>query len=180
MQGRNEDFGPASMAAIDAKHTLSRLQHWQTRLAVELEVLKEDIASSEAMHQKYGGKCSEALLALRALRVEKDVRLGEVLSAIHSIKQDIEQADALSRSKAFYEKTARGGKPAPAMMVHPPRPTTASLVVQPAALQNPWRPAPALKPVPAAAGAEPGTRTHATMIRSPILAHSTPRRLVFG
>lgn len=157
------------MAAIDAKHTLARLQHWENRLAVELEVLKDDIAASEAMHLKYGGKCSEALLALRALRVEKDVRLGEVRSAIHSIKQDIEQADVLSRSKAFYAKNA------PAMMVHPPRPATTSLAVQ-----NPWRPAPSLKPLPAAAGAEPGTRTHATMIRSPILAHSTPRRLLFG
>ena len=97
-----------------------------------------------------------------------------MLSAIHSIKQDVEQADTLQRSKAFYEKNA------PAMMVRPLRPTTTSLVVQPAALQNPCRPAPSLKPVPAAAGAESGTRTHATMIRSPILAHSTPRRLMFG
>ena len=40
------------MFAADAQHTLSRLQHWETRLASELEILRHDIESSEMMHQK--------------------------------------------------------------------------------------------------------------------------------
>ena len=43
---------------------------------------------------RYGGKCSEALLALRALRVEKELRWGEVRGAIDDITTNLERAAA--------------------------------------------------------------------------------------
>ena len=43
---------------------------------------------------RYGGKCSEALLALRALRVEKELRWGEVRGAIDAITTNLERAAA--------------------------------------------------------------------------------------
>ena len=37
-------------STIDTQHTLSRLQHWEQRLAHELAILQQDIESSEAEH----------------------------------------------------------------------------------------------------------------------------------
>ena len=47
---------------------------------------------------RYGGKCSEAMLALRALHVEKGLRLGEVRRAIEAIADDVERAAASERA----------------------------------------------------------------------------------
>ena len=49
---------------------------------------------------RYGGKCSEAMLALRALHVEKGLRLGEVRRAIEAIADDVELATASERARA--------------------------------------------------------------------------------
>ena len=58
---------------------------------------------------RYGGKCSEAMLALRALHVEKGLRLGEVRRAIEAIADDVERAAASERARAAAVALRREG-----------------------------------------------------------------------
>eukprot|EP00321_Phaeocystis_globosa_P017107 CAMPEP_0118829308 /NCGR_PEP_ID=MMETSP1162-20130426/23014_1 /TAXON_ID=33656 /ORGANISM="Phaeocystis Sp, Strain CCMP2710" /LENGTH=159 /DNA_ID=CAMNT_0006760467 /DNA_START=60 /DNA_END=539 /DNA_ORIENTATION=+ len=159
------------MMATDARFTLAQLKHWDTRLSQELEILEHDIEASEATHHKYGGKCSEALLALRALRVEKELRWGEVRGAIDAITTNLERAAAAPITEDL--------KPPPLLIFAPNHAAAARA-------HGSWRPLPAARQfapeMPIA-----GTRAHAAMLRSrlasPILQHSPAqerRKLVFG
>lgn len=80
-----------------AKLTLEGLLHWQDRLTSECATLVNDIEASEAMAERWCGKCVEGLHELRALRARKERDLERVSESIAAIQRDADMADVLAR-----------------------------------------------------------------------------------
>ena len=72
-----------------AKLTLEGLEHWRGRLTQELARLVADIEATEAMADRWCGKCAETLHELRALHDTKQKDLEAVLKAISDIQHDL-------------------------------------------------------------------------------------------
>ena len=93
-----------------AKLTLEGLQHWKVRLEREVAQLGQDIEATEAMSERWCGRCAEGLHELKALRDQKAKHLEAVDSGIAAIRHDLTQAATVANAAAIYG-SGEGGTP---------------------------------------------------------------------
>ena len=94
--------------AGSAKLTLEGLQHWQVRLEREVAQLASDIEATEAMSERWCGKCAEGLHELKALRDQKQQHLEQVEAGINAIRHDLAHAATVVNAQAIIGSSAPG------------------------------------------------------------------------
>lgn len=103
--------------AGSAKLTLEGLQHWQVRLERDVAQLNNDIESTEAMAERWCGRCAEGLHELKHLRDQKQKDLEAVESGIKAINHDLVHAASVAG------QTIVGGGTSPGPLILLPRQT---------------------------------------------------------
>ena len=91
--------GHTVSATAEAASTLSQLEYWERRLAIDVADLEVDIAKARAFHLKWGcDECSvKGLAGLEAVRAEKREKLAEVEKALVAITHEVASATAYSQ-----------------------------------------------------------------------------------
>ena len=84
--------------AGSAKLTLEGLEHWRDRLTIDINRLVSDIEASEALAERWCGKCAEGLHELRYLHDKKQQDLEQVNKAITGIEHELTCASAVAAS----------------------------------------------------------------------------------
>ena len=87
----------AETPAGSAKLTLEGLEHWRGRLTSELSRLVADIEASEALAERWCGKCAEGLSELKELHDKKQKDLELVLGTISDIQHDLDCAAIVAK-----------------------------------------------------------------------------------
>ena len=71
--------------------------HWRDRLTGELARLVTDIEATEALAERWCGKCAEGLHELKALQEQKQKDLDLVLAAVANIKSDLASSSMVAK-----------------------------------------------------------------------------------
>lgn len=73
------------------------LEHWRERLTSDLARLLGDIETSEALAERWCGKCADGLHELRLLHDQKQKHLEQVLKAIADLNHEINCAAIVAK-----------------------------------------------------------------------------------